>query len=512
VRDANGCIANISNEITIDPLPELEILLVSTNPLVNCVGDNTGTIEATAQGGLGNYTYILQDTMGNTIPAVQNSPGIFTELEAGSYVVYVESGDCNAISEGITITEPETALEVEFEKTDIICFGDNNGRLVILATGGTGIIKYAISPQLNQFFETNIFENLGPGIYDVIVQDELGCFEVFDFEITEPEQVLINIVQDTIIPEICDGDINGSFIIEVQGGTPPYSVSLDDYNGNYITGTIDQTAFEFSNLGGGNHIVYVRDSVGCESEWVITFPESVFINAMVEIENECVDNNVSNRVAVSVSDSVSPSDLEYSLNDGPFQASNEFINLPPSIDNYILVRHVNGCEVMTAFFDIETYNPVTLLLNNGTLNEIEAIASGGSGVYQYTFNEIDYGNTNTFIIGESGTYEVIVTDSNGCTARASITLFYIELCLSNYFTPNGDGIADFWSPGCIESYPNLMFAIYDRYGRKVAMLRAGEKWDGRYNGTELPTGDYWYVINLNQSNEREFVGHFTLYR
>ena len=41
VRDANGCISNVSNEITIDPLPELSINLASENPTINCAGDNT---------------------------------------------------------------------------------------------------------------------------------------------------------------------------------------------------------------------------------------------------------------------------------------------------------------------------------------------------------------------------------------------------------------------------------------------------------------------------------------
>ena len=45
------------------------------------------------------------------------------------------------------------------------------------------------------------------------------------------------------------------------------------------------------------------------------------------------------------------------------------------------------------------------------------------------------------------------------------------------------------------------------------MINLGEKWDGRYHGKELPTGDYWYVVKLNDENDnRDFVGHFTLYR
>ena len=59
----------------------------------------------------------------------------------------------------------------------------------------------------------------------------------------------------------------------------------------------------------------------------------------------------------------------------------------------------------------------------------------------------------------------------------------------------------------------MTFDIFDRYGRKIATLRVNEKWDGMYKGKELPTGDYWYVVRLNdRMDNREFVGHFTLYR
>ena len=513
VKDSNGCISSVSNEITIESLPPLTINLDSTNPIINCVGDDTGVINASAQGGLGNYIYTLLDTMGNTIPVVQIIPGVFTGLPAGTYVVHVESGDCEATSDIITITEPNTALEADFNVSNVICSGENNGIIEILASGGTGIIKYAISPRLDQFFDTNVFTNLAPGNYTVIVQDELGCYITFDFTITEPLPVILSIVPDSIFPEICDGDGNGSFNIDIIGGIPPYSVSLNDYNGPYTTGAIDQTEFEFTNLGGGDHTVYVRDSLGCESEWNITFPEAVLLEPVVEVDYECTDNNVSNIVTVIIDETiVDPTQLEYSLNGGPYQSSNVFTDLPPGTDYYITVRHSNGCEQITDFFDIEEFTPLSLVLTEGGLNEIVANASGGTGNYQFTLNDVDQGSTNTFIIGETGSYTVTVTDSSGCMAVAIIEMEFIELCIPNYFSPNNDGITDYWSPGCAGNYPNLMFSIYDRYGRRVAMLRVDQKWDGRYNNTELPTGDYWYVVRLDAENNREFVGHFTLYR
>ena len=61
-------------------------------------------------------------------------------------------------------------------------------------------------------------------------------------------------------------------------------MSLDNYDGPYTTGSATQTVFDFTNLEGGDHIVYVRDAQGCESEWNITFPEPVVINPEINIK------------------------------------------------------------------------------------------------------------------------------------------------------------------------------------------------------------------------------------
>ncbi|WP_082132695.1 T9SS type B sorting domain-containing protein [Bizionia psychrotolerans] len=514
VQDANGCVAIVSNEITIDPLPDLTLNLALENAVINCAGDATGVIVATAQGGLGNYIYTLLDTLGNPIPATQNSPGVFTELYAGIYVVQVASGDCLTTNAPITITEPTEQLIAPYTVTDVTCFGANDGIIVINASGGTGNIQYAISPQLNQFFNTNVFEDLAPGNYEVIVQDELGCYLTLNITVDEPNPVFITFDSSTVMEEICEGDLNGEFSIEISGGTPPYSVSLDNYNGPYTTGTAGQTEFDFTGLAGGEHTVYVRDSSGCDSEMMIPFPESVRLNPIVEIEYACVNNASSNTVTVIVDESVTNlDDVDFSLNGGPYQASNVFIDVPPGIGHYIDVQHTNSCVKRTDLFDITTFDPLTLVLTDGVINEIIATTTGGSGDYNYTFNGQDYGSTNVFYISESGTYTVTVTDTFGCEATATRYFEFVDVCIPNYFTPNGDGVQDGWGPGCSIHYPNLDFDIFDRYGRKIATLRIGEKWDGKYKGKELPTGDYWYVVRLNDANDdRDFVGHFTLYR
>ena len=513
VKDANGCISDVSNQIKIDPLPPLTINIDQTNAVINCAGDNTGVIVATAQGGLGNYSYTLLDGAGATVQGPSAS-GNFTGLFAGNYQVRVDSGDCTTTSSMITITQPLTPLTATYAINEVTCNGANNGILTITASGGTGIIKYAISPNSNQFFDTNIFDNLAPGNYDVIVQDVLGCYVTYNFDITEPAPIRATTIVGTIIPEICFGDMDGAFSIDVTGGVLPYSVILDDPSGTYTTGAPTQTQFDFDSLTGGMHTVYIQDANGCSYEWEVVLPESIFIDPIATVDYSCVNNAASNSVTVSVDSSITdPTDLDYSLDGAAYQASNVFTNVAPGMDHYIDVRHTNGCIQRTTEFDILQVDPLALALSDGGLNEIVATATGGGGGYQYTFNGESTGTKNTYIIYKSGDYTVEVTDSNGCVATATRYFEYIDVCIPNHFTPNGDGIEDGWAPGCTINYKDLTFDIFDRYGRKIATYRLGQQWDGKYNGEELPSGDYWFVVKLNDlKDNREFVGHFTLYR
>ncbi|WP_433765035.1 T9SS type B sorting domain-containing protein [Flavobacterium ginsenosidimutans] len=517
VKDAAGCVGIVSNEIAIDALEPLDIDVDVTNAVVKCTGEATGVIVAEAKGGLGNYVYTLENTAGVIVQGPQAS-GTFDNLVIGDYVVKVVSGDCNDASATITINEPPVALQASFDATNVSCFGENNGKIVITATGGTGVIKYAISPDLNQFDSKSTYDRLSPGTYIVIAQDENGCYVRADIEITQPNPVIITEVPNSMIPEVCDGDKDGAFSIEVKGGTLPYSVSLDNENGPFTVGGATQTTFDFTNLAGGTHTVYVKDAEGCTVQFVENMPSAVILNPTAEVTYDCVNNAQANMVVVTIDDSITnPADVDYSLdNNGTFQPSNVFTNVAPG-SHFIVARHTNGCEVPTAIFDVNAVDPVSLIdVTNQSkdINMIVVKASGGVAPYEYSFNGEPFSSSNSYRIYKTGIYKVIVRDKNGCEATIDVNGTFYDFCLPNFFTPNGDGQNDTVGPDCgALAYKELTFDIYDRYGRVVAKYHVGEKWDGRYHGDELPTGDYWYVLKLNDPKDpREFVGHFTLYR
>lgn len=82
-----------------------------------------------------------------------------------------------------------------------------------------------------------------------------------------------------------------------------------------------------------------------------------------------------------------------------------------------------------------------------------------------------------------------------------------------YFTPNGDGVADKWLVEGLEFYPDATVEIYDRFQRKLITERSVEftGWDGNYNGHPMPNDDYWYLI-ITPGQKATICGHFTLKR
>ena len=516
VKDANDCKSYVSNTSEFSPVPALGFER-SSEIDIKCKGGATGSISVLANGGLGNYVYTLQNAAGVDItPApAQVIPGTFTELPIGTYIVKITSLDCDTVSTVFELTEPDTSLTADAIATPLTCNGYNNGKITVNATGGVGAYKYAIEPEFKQFFDKNVFENLKPGFYDVLVQDENECYVFLkDVEVKEPAPLSAVEIPNSMIPEVCVGDKNGVFAIQIVGGTAPYTASLDNDKGPFLP--VDGDTEDYNGLSGGKHIVYIIDNSGCMTEVTIDMPEPVTLDPTVEVNYDCVNNSQSNMVTVTVDESNTDlSQVDYALDSdvGPFQPSNIFTNVAPG-KHYIVARHTNGCKVPTASFDIKAYDPLTLIKTPGKeeMNILSVTAAGGAPGYEYSFNGEPFTSSNKYKIYKTADYVVIVRDRNGCTATITLPGIYTDICLDNYFTPGG-ATNTTWGPGCTNIYNNLEFSIFDRYGRVIAKYHYGQKWDGRYNGADLPSGDYWYVLKLNDAkDDREFVGHFTLYR
>jgi len=84
------------------------------------------------------------------------------------------------------------------------------------------------------------------------------------------------------------------------------------------------------------------------------------------------------------------------------------------------------------------------------------------------------------------------------------------------FTPNGDGVNDFWdfvdekNVNGLDFYSNITISVFDRNGTKVYNCESKDcKWDGNSNGRALPPGPYFYTIYLN-GGKRKYQGTVTI--
>ncbi|WP_228853003.1 T9SS type B sorting domain-containing protein [Aegicerativicinus sediminis] len=177
---------------------------------------------------------------------------------------------------------------------------------------------------------------------------------------------------------------------------------------------------------------------------------------------------------------------------------------------------VNGCVSSLKEVEILASGPPVLTQNNiritptGNSYTLGLINLGqvGNGDYEFSLNNPSgpYQNEPEFRDVSPGTYTLFLNDKNGCgSTNLQVFLFGIP----KFFTPNGDGHNDFWQIKGIPQQETFSYSIYDRYGKllkKVNSVKSG--WDGTYNGSLMPPGDYWFELIL--ANSETYRGHFSL--
>lgn len=110
-------------------------------------------------------------------------------------------------------------------------------------------------------------------------------------------------------------------------------------------------------------------------------------------------------------------------------------------------------------------------------------------------------------------YELVVTSVNGCIAAAAVEVNVLQApIIPNTFTPNGDNINDYWVIQYLDSYPNCTVEVFNRYGAKVYYKNGyPQPWDGTYNGSPVPAGVYYYIINP-KFGSKIYSGSLTIIR
>jgi gliding motility-associated-like protein len=102
------------------------------------------------------------------------------------------------------------------------------------------------------------------------------------------------------------------------------------------------------------------------------------------------------------------------------------------------------------------------------------------------------------------TYTLNVISQTCGIATSSVSVkVYKKITIPNAFTPNNDGTNDLWNIDALITYPSCQVMVFDRNGQKVYQSIGYPKpWDGTRGGSPLPTGTYYYVIDLKNNTPK----------
>ena len=535
---SNTCAAVTSNGITMTDATGITLLPNQPDD-ISCASELDGRIESFINGGVGDNLFYLYS--GDPVDAFTPSGtatlfrgpqdnGTFEGLpEDTAYYIVVTSGtSCSDIAGPFEIVRP-APIVFDANTTPVSCNGEEDGTVSVEVTsGGVGLIQFAIEPYFNEFFSDPLtpgsytFEDLAAGDYEILIQDENGCFEKDILTVMEPAEVIVTNISTT--PETCIGFADGTAQLTIAGGTPfvdpitavsYYETMLVGPNSTGTEVFVRNDNLYFDNLiGGETYIVFIQDANLCGTDTLIPIDIGVDLTSEAIVEYGCEGIFPNSTVTLNMLDTNLLPQLLFSLDVDDITVANTdtmWGDLTAGTHT-VYVYHENGCT-SSVEFEVESYEPLTLSAVKTGPNELTAMANGGYGGYEYFFQGESYGADTIYTTNENTTVNVRVVDQRGCVAEVAVPFEFTGMLeIPNFFTPDGDNQNDFWSPKSRDYFPDLEVKIYDRYGRVVAVLDQVSKWDGNYEGNPVPTGDYWYVVNANDKSKVRYVGHFTLYR
>lgn len=402
VTDSNGCLK--TEVININDVQAPNVTIVSHTDLL-CFGDTNGSAITNITGGAPPYTILW--TAGNQ--TVQNP----TNLNGGTHTITVtDSANCVS-SASVTILEPADINSTILSSSNVTCFGLCNGNAVASAVGGTGTLNYLWNDPGTQ--TTASANNLCAGNYTVTITDDNNCTKTNSVTITEPAELKID--SNSFENLSCFQDNTGSIYTHVTGGTPFYTYN---WTPNISTSPVANA------LPAGNYSLQVVDQNGCtvNENWTITEP-ALLTGTPSQLDATCSFSNGSATIAMS--GGTTP--YSYSWNDPNLQTTPTASNLFAGTYT-VVVTDTNNCSFTQNYTIIDQSGPVIDTItttpvscfggNNGTAS-VALQPNTGTTPFTYAWNPSPQTLPN--ISGLSaGTYNVIVTDSNGCVASGNITV------------------------------------------------------------------------------------------
>ena len=401
VTDANDCEA--TENITIGDSAIPTVTTTTTN--ASC-GQADGTATAIGNGGAGSYTYQWDTNANNQTTATA------TGLVAGSYTVTITDANGCENTEIANVID-DNAPSASVTTTNEIC-GQQNGTATVTVTGGLAPYTYAWEDENGaNVGSTDVATNLTAGNYNIAVTDANGCVATATATVEETAGPTLTISNTTAT---C-GDDNGTATVVANGGLAPYTYAWEDAN----VGTTENA----NNLFSGDYTVTVTDANGCTATISTTIDDTELPQVNVTATNSTCGESIGT-VTANVSNGTAP--YFYEWNDASSQTTQTATALAAGVYTVTITDNV-GCSVSASGTIEDEGGPTATISSstnptcNGSNGEATVTAENGTEPYAYLWDAAAGGQeTATATDLAAGTYNVDVTDANGCVITAEVIL------------------------------------------------------------------------------------------
>ncbi|MDE1207631.1 hypothetical protein [Tenacibaculum larymnensis] len=450
-------------------------------------GTETGAIQIQASEGWTNeaYTYLvykndvlIADLSSNSadgvIPISEGSE-LIQKLGSGIYKVELRDSkykdtfnECNRVIKTITLSNPELLVIDASDIQYIKCYGEK-GTITASVKGGL--------PRSNGTYEVNLykegsstvlsskevtysklegepisFEGYSAGNYKIEVKDKYNVTKTTTVTLSEPKALATPMVT-SFTNVSCRGENNGSFTVSMSGGTPPYTLSVDNIT---QSGTFSNTK-TVTGLTANSYFIKVVDANGCKSSEItkiITEPSETLTVDKASDGNPTKKNGTNGFINISVTGGTAPYKYQW-FKDGSktsFSDKKDVSNLGAGTYS-VIVTDANGCNNQKTPFSVTLTEPAELKIDpiithvkcfGEATGSIDANVSGGaSSTYTYAWEKKEGASW----VSISGTAPVIDSLPAG-EYRVYVSVIY-----------NGSVVEDGYSESKIISQPAAPLSI-----------------------------------------------------
>jgi gliding motility-associated-like protein len=427
VSDALGCSGQFTAQLN-GPAPIHSGSYVSHYGLYNlqCMGDSSGAITLTPAGGTTPFSVSISGPGGFASTSLANQG-----LVAGDYLITITDANGCAMDTTVTLTQPNTQIDAAFtvsvypSGTNVSCFGASDGWIDADVSGGSGPYTFDWrGPDSLSFSSEDIF-NLPAGAYayELVVIDANQCAFFTTITLTQPDSALwaeAALSDHNGFGVSCPDAADGAIALAYGGGNQGYTVHWTGPNG------FSASADDLQGLVAGAYTATITDMNGCTltQTHVLSAPDAITAALIPSMLNGGMNVSCAGASDGSIGAQVSGGAGGYQLAwSGPNGFSSNAAQLDALVaGTYCLsITDANNCTAQQCITLVEPLplqaSAAPVSASCGQANgAIDLSVAGGTGPYAFAWSN----GAGTEDIGglSGGSYQVSITDANGCTASA----------------------------------------------------------------------------------------------